>query len=31
MEEYQIWTLYNSARIGNSLSIIAQFCLFGWL
>ena len=30
MEEYQIWSLYNSARIGNSLSIIATI-LFVWL
>ncbi|CAI8431326.1 MAG: hypothetical protein ISQ27_06915 [PS1 clade bacterium] len=30
MEEYQIWTLFNSARIGNSLSIIATILLI-WL
>ena len=30
MEEYQIWSLYNSARIGNALSIIATI-LFVWL
>ena len=30
MEEYQIWTLYNSARIGNALSIIGTI-LFVWL
>lgn len=30
MEECQIWSLYNSARIGNSLSVIATI-LFIWL